>query len=148
MLEHFRTLLRAQPIAGPESKLLDTFHPADPGSEFRAEQAGVGGFVREPSHGCKLLVDRVGGETARFQMHAVANDHDAVESQSRLGAIPSNELIDGVLVQVWQPEHSATIIWFDSLFAHDNGLPCRSIGSTADRLGNARATDAGLGFEC
>src|SRR6266568_228969 len=64
MLEHFRTLLRAQPIPGAKPKLLDTFHPADPGSEFRAEQAGGGGFVREPSHGCELLVDRICSQTA------------------------------------------------------------------------------------
>jgi hypothetical protein len=31
-------------------------------------------------------------------MHAIANDHDAVECEARLGAIPTNELIDGVLI--------------------------------------------------
>ena len=28
------------------------------------------------------------------------------------------------MIQIWQPEHSATIVRLDSLFAHDNGLLC------------------------
>src|ERR1035441_244370 len=86
----------------------------------------------------------------RFQVHAIAHDDDAVERQPRLGAVPGDELVDGVLVdsarswraeaiencrftmiQVWQAEHSATIVWLDSLFAHGDGLPCRRIGTTA-----------------
>jgi hypothetical protein len=41
------------------------------------------------------------------------------------------------MIQVWQAEHSPTIVRLDSWFAHDDGLPCRRIGTTADRLGNA-----------
>jgi len=44
------------------------------------------------------LVDGVGGQMPRFQVHAIAHNHDAVEGQSRLGAIPGDELVDGVLV--------------------------------------------------
>jgi len=63
-LQDFCALRWAQPLAGAKSKLLDTLHSADPGGEFRAEQAGVGGFVRESSHGCELLVDRICSQTA------------------------------------------------------------------------------------
>ena len=92
----------------------------------------------------------------RFQVHAVANDHDAVESQSRLGAVPGDELVDGVfvhaargrraeavehgqfaMIQIRQSKHPATVIRLDSLFAHGDGLPCRRIGTTADRPGSA-----------
>ena len=92
----------------------------------------------------------------RFQVHAIAHDHDAVEGQPRLGAVPGDELVDGVLVnaargwraeavehgqfamiQIRQPKHSATVIRLDSVFAHSDGLPCRSIGTTANRLGDA-----------
>ncbi len=31
------------------------------------------------------------------------------------------------MIQVWQAEHSATIVRLDSRFAHDDGLQCRSI---------------------
>ena len=82
-------------------------------------------------------------------MHAVANDYDAIEGQSGLGAVPGDELVDGVfvdaarswraeaiencrftMIQVWQAEHSATIVRLDSRFAHDDGLQCRSSRNT------------------
>ena len=62
MLEHIGTLLRAQPVAGAKPELLDSFHPADSGSQFGTEQARVGSFVSEATDCCKVLVDGVGGE--------------------------------------------------------------------------------------
>ena len=66
MLEYFRTLLRAQPITDTEPELLDSLDPADPGCQFWTQQARVGGFVSQATHGCKLLVDGVGGQMSRF----------------------------------------------------------------------------------
>jgi hypothetical protein len=63
MREHRGTLLCAQPIAGAKSELLDSFHPADPSSQFGAEQS-VSSFVRESSHRRELLVDRISCQTA------------------------------------------------------------------------------------
>ena len=96
----------------------------------------------------------------RFQVHAIAHDDNAVEGQPRLGAVPGDELVDGVLVdsarswraeaiencrftmiQVWQAEHSATIVRLDSRFAHDDGLQCRSSRNTV-----SSAEPAFLGF--
>ena len=107
MLEHFRTLLCAQPITGTEPELLDSFDAADPSGQLRTEQTGIGGFVSETAHGCKLLVDGVGGQMPRFQVHAIAHDHDAIEGQPRLRTIPGNELVDRILVyssRCWRPE--------------------------------------------
>src|SRR5580692_9105169 len=75
-------------------------------------------------------------------MHAIPDYNDAVESEAGLGAIPSNELVNGILVhtarswraeaiehcqfamiQIRQPKHSATVVRLDSLFAHSDGLP-------------------------
>jgi hypothetical protein len=64
MREHLGTLLCAQPIAGTKPKLLDSFHPADPSSQFGAEQSSVGSFVRESSHRRELLVDGICGQAA------------------------------------------------------------------------------------
>ena len=103
---------------------------------------------------------------AGFQVHPVANDHDPVECEAGFRAVPGDELIDGVLVnaargwraetvehrqfamiQIGQAKHSATVIRLDSVIAHDDGLPCRSIGNTADRLGDASmALDKGRGL--
>jgi hypothetical protein len=45
------------------------------------------------------------------------------------------------MIQVWQAEHSATIVRLDSRFAHDDGLQCRSSRNTvsSDRV-QARIT--------
>src|SRR6516162_1944963 len=88
-LEYFRTLLCAQPIAGTESELLDSFNTANPGSQLGTQQTGIGGFVSQATHGCKLLVDGIGGQTPRFQVHPIAHNHDAVKGQPRLRAVPS-----------------------------------------------------------
>jgi len=107
MLEHFRTLLRAQPIAGSESELLDSFHAADAGSQLGAHQASVGSFVSQPPNRSKLLIDGIGGQMSGFQIQAIAHDDDAVEGQPRFGAVPGNELVDSVLVyaaRCWRSE--------------------------------------------
>ncbi len=156
MLEHFRTLLRAQPIPGAESELLDSLDAANPGGQLGTQQTSVGGFVSQATYGCKLLVDSVGGQMPRLQVHAIAHDDDPIEGQPRLGAVPGDELVDGVLVdstrswraqaiencrftviQVWQAEHSATIVRLDSLFAHSDGLPMPQLWDDGDRLGDA-----------
>jgi hypothetical protein len=49
------------------------------------------------------------------------------------------------VIQIRQPQHSATVIRLDSLFAHGDGLPCRRIGTTADRQGDA-SIDARFGL--
>jgi len=54
--------------------------------------------MSQTTHGGELLIDGVRGQAARFQVQAVTHDHDAIESQARLRAVPSSELIDGVLV--------------------------------------------------
>src|SRR6266581_2919138 len=130
--------------------MLDSLDAANPRSQIGTQQASGGGFVSQATHGCKLLVDGVGGQVPRFQVHAIAHHDDAVEGQPRLGAAPGDELVDGVLVdsarswraetveycqlaviQVWQPKHSAMIAWFCFAFAHANGLPRRRNGTTA-----------------
>jgi hypothetical protein len=136
--------------------LLDAFHPADPCRQFGTQQARVGCLVSEAAHGGELLVDGVCRQTARLQVHAVAHDHDPVQREARFGAVPGDELIDGLfvdaargwraeavkhrqlaMIQIRQPKYSATIIRLDSLFAHGNGLPCRKNGTTAVRLDDA-----------
>ncbi len=91
-----------------------------------------------------LLVDGVCSQTTGFEVHAVANDHDAIEGQPWLGAVPGDELIDGVLVnaarawraeavehcqfamiQIRQPKHSATVIRLNS--------PIRLLGNHVTR---------------
>jgi hypothetical protein len=84
--------------------------------------------VSEAAHGCELLLDGVRGQTSRLKVHAIPEYDNAVEGRPGFGAVPSNELVDGVLVnaargrraeavdcrqfamiQVWKPKHSATL---------------------------------------
>ncbi len=58
-LQNLGTLRCAQPIASAKTKLLDTPHATDPGSQFRAEQSSVSSFPREPSHSRELLIDGI-----------------------------------------------------------------------------------------
>jgi hypothetical protein len=165
MCEHLGTLLRAQPVARAKPELLDSLDTADPGRQLGTQQARVCGFVSQATHGCKLLIDGVGGQMPRFQVHAIAHDHDAVEGQPRLGAVPGDELINCVLVnaargwraeavehgqfamiQIWKPKHSATVIWLDSVFAHSDGLQCRSIWDDGGRLDVATGWASGAGI--
>jgi hypothetical protein len=103
MPEHFGTLLHAQPIARPESELLHSSHAANPRSQLGTQQTRVGGFVSEATHGGKLLVDRVSGQTSRFQIHAIAHDDDAVKGEPWFRAIPGYELVDGIFVYPSRP---------------------------------------------
>src|ERR1700734_4325358 len=49
------------------------------------------------------------------------------------------------MIQIWKSKHSATVIRLDSVFAHGDGLPCRRIGTTANRLGDASIRRAWIG---
>ena len=49
------------------------------------------------------------------------------------------------MIQIWKPKYSATVIRLDSVFAHGDGLPCRRIGTTANRLGDASSGRARIG---
>jgi len=66
--------------------LLDSLDAANSRGQLGTQQASVGSFVSQATHGCKLLVDRVGGQMPRFQVQAIAHDDDAVEGQPRFGA--------------------------------------------------------------
>jgi hypothetical protein len=98
MIEHLGTLLCAQPITGPESELFHSSDSADSGSQLRTKQTRIGGFVSQSPNGSKLLVDGIGGQMARFQVHAITHNNDPVEGQPRLRTVPGDELIDGILI--------------------------------------------------
>jgi hypothetical protein len=46
----------------------------------------------------KLLVDCVCGQTTGFEVHAVADDNNAIKGEASFGTVPGDELVDGVLV--------------------------------------------------
>ena len=48
--------------------------------------------MSQATHGCKLLVDGVGGQMPRLQVHAIAHDDDAVEA-----AVGDDDINGGML---------------------------------------------------
>jgi len=98
-------------------------------SQFRTQQSAVGGFVGEPSHGGKSLVDAGGRKPAGFQVGPIPGHHNPVEREAGFGTVPSDELFDGKLlcparsrrteaaeddgfrvIEVTEPEHGSA--WF------------------------------------
>ena len=93
------------------------------------------------------MVDGIGGQTPRFEMHAIAHDDDAIECQTRFRAVPGNELFDGVLIdatgtgrseavqhrqlgmiQIRETKYGPTIVSFCFPVSHAGGLQFRSRG--------------------
>jgi hypothetical protein len=48
----------------------------NPRGQLGTQQASVGGFVSQATHGCKLLVDGVGGQMPRFQVQAIDSNRE------------------------------------------------------------------------
>src|SRR5271165_1642088 len=87
-------LFSRQPVAQPDAQFSNAFDAPNAGRQLRAQQACIGGFVSEPSHGRQPSVDRTGRELAILEENAIAGDHNLVERQARLRAVPLNEFID------------------------------------------------------
>src|SRR5215472_16983753 len=90
--------LGRKPDPKPHTQLLGTSHTPDTGGKFRTEQSSICGLVGESSHCSKSSIDRSRRELPILKENAVTSDHDPVERQSRLGAVPLNEFIKGVSI--------------------------------------------------
>jgi hypothetical protein len=54
--QYGRALILSEPIPRALAQLLYAFHPSNTGGEVRAEKTGIGGLVRQPAHGCEMLL--------------------------------------------------------------------------------------------
>src|SRR5271165_730101 len=77
-------LFSRQPVSQSDAQLSDAFHAPNAARQLRAQQACIGGFVSEPSHGRQPSVDRTGREAAILKVNSVAGDYHLVERQARL----------------------------------------------------------------
>jgi len=82
----------------PHTQLFGTFHTPDTGGEFRTGQGSVRGLVGESSYCSKSSVDRSGRELPILKENAIAGNDNLIKRKSRPGAVPLNELIDGVSI--------------------------------------------------
>lgn len=70
----------------------------DPGSQFGAQQAGVGHVVSQPSHSSHSHVDRPGCEAAFLYVKPIAQNHCFIQRESWFRTVPGYELIDSMLI--------------------------------------------------
>ena len=92
------SLVSSKPISKPHTQLLHAFDASDARSKLRAQETGIGCFVGEPSYSGESSVDRSRRELPIFEENAVAGDHNLVERQSWLGAVPLNKFINGMSI--------------------------------------------------
>jgi hypothetical protein len=59
--------------------------------------ASATSYARPPNRR-ELQVDGVGSQTPSFQIHAISDDDNAIESQVGFRAVPCDDPLDGVLV--------------------------------------------------
>jgi len=85
-----------KPVPKPHPQFLGTFHTSDASGEFRTEQASVRGFIGEPAYSGESSVDRSSRKLSILKEYAIAGNHNLVERQSWLGAVPLNKFINGV----------------------------------------------------
>src|SRR5271167_4708099 len=91
-------LFSRQPVAQSDAQFSDAFHAPNAGRQLRAQQASVGRLVGEPPHCSESSIDRPSRELAILEEDAITGDHNLVERQARLGAVPLNEFIDPVSI--------------------------------------------------
>jgi hypothetical protein len=77
---------------------LAPFHPPGAGGEFRTEQASVGSLVGEPPYRSESAIDRSRRKLAILEDNAITGDHNLVERQAWLGAVPLDEFINCVSI--------------------------------------------------
>src|ERR1017187_4120345 len=91
-------LFSRQPVAQSDAQYSDAFHAPNARRQLTAQQASIRGFVSESSHGRQPSVDRTGREAAILKVNSITGDHNLVERQAWLGAVPLNEFIDRVSI--------------------------------------------------
>jgi hypothetical protein len=77
-------------------KLLRALHAPDARCEVGAEQAVVGSLVGQAAHCCQPQVDGRRSKPSGLQLIAVPKNDGATEGKSGFGAVPGDEIIDGV----------------------------------------------------
>jgi hypothetical protein len=72
-------LLSREPVPQPDPEFLHAVHPANAGSETRAQQAAIGRFVGESPHSAEPQVYRARRQVSRFEMHGISKKDSLAE---------------------------------------------------------------------
>ncbi len=77
-------LLGGEPVPDTDSNPAHSFNPSDSGRKLRAEQAGIGRLIRDPSDGGEAQVDRSRCVQPLFEKDPVSQDDGAIECKAGL----------------------------------------------------------------
>ncbi len=91
-----------------------------------AQQSRVARLIGHSAHRRQTQIDGVWSVPFLLQVNPVSQDHCAIEGQARLGAIPLDEVIDGMVVRSL-PAHGCEGI-------EDSGFGLFEIGQCQDAL--------------
>jgi hypothetical protein len=76
-------LFNCQPVSNPNSDSTDTLDASDSGSEFRTEEAGIGGLKRYTADSSQAEINSCGCIQLLFQKDPVSQNHCTVEGEAR-----------------------------------------------------------------
>lgn len=102
-----------------------SFDAPDGSGQLRAENASVGGFVREPPQ--ERLSERLSSmvrwcKVPRFEKESIAEDDGSVKGQSRFGTVPADEFVDGVASQCVAMDHVGGLLAAGNMVPDADGL--------------------------
>jgi hypothetical protein len=88
-------LFCGEPIFESDAHLFCSFDPTNTIRQLGAEESRVGCFVCETANSSHAQVNRGRGQLATLEFQSVSEDYCLTESESGLGAVPCDEIIDG-----------------------------------------------------
>lgn len=89
----------SEPVAHADAKTPDSFDSAYSRSQLRAQQSRVARLISHAAYRRQTQIDGVWSVPFLLQVNPVSQDHRAIEGQARLGAIPLDEVVDGMVVR-------------------------------------------------
>jgi hypothetical protein len=72
-------------FAGALTQLFYTFHASDARGQIRTKKTCISRFIGQPPNRCEVLIDGVSRKGAGFQVYAVTDHDNAIESDSWRG---------------------------------------------------------------
>ena len=91
-------LIRCQPVSNPYSEPLCPLRSANARRQLRAQQTGVRRLIRKSPDGGEPNVDCRWSQIFLLQEEPIPKYNGPIEREARFGAVPPDELIDGVAV--------------------------------------------------
>src|SRR5450759_896623 len=88
-----------EPVANADAKTADSFDSPYSRPQLRAQQSRVARLIGHSAYRRQAQIDGVRSVPFLLQVNPVSQDYGAIEGQARFGAIPLDEVVDGMAVR-------------------------------------------------